>query len=192
MSNQGHTKRSPLLSKEERQEWNEQKKCRRRYLDTAEEDYQEEARERKVGKKEEEKKKNKDWENEKIEEGIRSSQKMSFERQNLIQRWDSSQIENEEEGEESWQEGDQMEEEQHLDDLIERRRMEGSSLKLDVMQKFPELVVNKRMSQGEQGKATKEKKKVPGWSFEEMKERPNIAAGGGYSRDEKMEKSKPQ
>ena len=100
---------------------------------------------------------------------------MSFERQNLIQRWDSSQIENEEEGEESWQEGDQMEEEQHLDDLIERRRMEGSSLKLDVMQKFPELVVNKRMSQGEQGKATKEKKKVPGWSFEEMKERPNIA-----------------
>ena len=69
-----------------------------------------------------------------------------------------------------------MEEEQHLDDLIERRRMEGSSLKLDVMQKFPELVVNKRMSQGEQGKATKEKKKVPGWSFEEMKERPNIAA----------------
>ena len=27
----------------------------------------------------------------------------------------------------------QWEEEQHLDDLIERRRMEGSSLKLDVM-----------------------------------------------------------
>ena len=38
------------------------KKCRRRCLDTAEEDYQEEARERKVGKKKEEKKKNKDWE----------------------------------------------------------------------------------------------------------------------------------
>ena len=31
------------------------------------------------------------------------------------------------------------------------------------------------MSQGEQGKATKEKKTVPGWSIEEMKERPNIA-----------------
>ena len=47
----------------------------------------------------------------------------------------------------------QWEEEQHLDDLIERRRrMEGSSLKLDVMQKVPELVV----SQGEKGKDTKE------------------------------------
>ena len=42
----------------------------------------------------------------------------------------------------------QWEEEQHLDDLIERRRMEGSSLKLDVMQKVPQLVVNERMSQG--------------------------------------------
>ena len=59
-----------------------------------------------------------------------------------------------------WQEGDQMtgqwEEEQHLDDLIERRRMEGSSLKLDVMPQVPELVVNKRMSQGAKGKDTKE------------------------------------
>ena len=51
--------------------------------------------------------------------------------------------------------------------------MEGSSLKLDVMQKVP--VVNKRMSQGEKGKDTKEKKKVPGWSTEEMKEQSNIA-----------------
>ena len=32
------------------------------------------------------------------------------------------------------------------------------------------------MSQGEKEKDTKEKKKVPGWSIEEMKERPNIAA----------------
>ena len=53
--------------------------------------------------------------------------------------------------------------------------MEGSSLKSDVMQKVPELVVNKRMSQGKNGKDTKEKKNVPGWSIEEMKERPNIA-----------------
>ena len=50
----------------------------------------------------------------------------------------------------------QWEEEQHVDDLIERRRMEGSSLKLDVMQQVPELVVNKRMSQGAKGKDTKE------------------------------------
>ena len=113
---------------------------------------------------------------------------MAFERQNPIQRWDSSRIENEEE-EESWQKDDQMaeqwEEKQHLDDLIERRRME-------VMQKVPDLVVNKRMSQGEKGKDTKEKKKVPGWSIEEMKERPNIHSGGGHGRDEKMEKSKPE
>ena len=44
-----------------------------------------------------------------------------------------------EEKEESWQEGDQMaekwEEEQHLEDIFERKRVEGSSLKLDVFQK---------------------------------------------------------
>ena len=62
-----------------------------------------------------------------------------------------------------------------MDDFIERRRMERSSLKLDVLQKVPELVVNRPMSQGEQEKDTKEKKKVPGWSIEEMKERRNIA-----------------
>ena len=69
----------------------------------------------------------------------------------------------------------QWEEEQHFDDLIERRRMEGSFLKLDVMQKVPELVASKRMSQGKKGKDTKEKTKVSGWSIEDMKERPNIA-----------------
>ena len=41
--------------------------------------------------------------------------------------------------------------------------------------KVPELVVNERMSQGEKEKDTKEKKKMPGRSIEEMKERPNIA-----------------
>ena len=101
------------------------------------------------GREEGEEREQRQEKNEKIEEGIRSSQRMSFERQNPRQRWDSSQIENEkeEEEEESWQEGDQMagqwEEEQHLD---------GSSLKLDVMQKVPKLVVNKRMSQGERVK----------------------------------------
>ena len=43
------------------------------------------------------------------------------------------------------------------------------------MQKVPELVVNERMSQGKRVNNPKEKKKVPGWSIEEMKERPNIA-----------------
>ena len=48
--------------------------------------------------------------------------------------------------EESWQEGDaeQWEEEQHLEYIVERRRMEGNSLELDVMQKLPELVVTER------------------------------------------------
>ena len=73
---------------------------------------------------------------EKIEEGIRSSQRMAFEGPNAIQRWDSSQIENQEERR---QEGDQVaeqwEEEQQPEDIIERRRMEGSSFKLDVIQK---------------------------------------------------------
>ena len=56
------------------------------------------------GREEEEgEKKTRTRKNEKAEEGSRSSEKMAFDRQNPIQRWDSSQIENEEE--ESWQEG---------------------------------------------------------------------------------------
>ena len=65
--------------------------------------------------------------------------------------------------------------EQHLEDSVERRRMEGSSLKLDVIQKVLGLVVNERMSQVERVKNPKEKKKVPRWSIEELKERTNIA-----------------
>ena len=66
-----------------------------------EEDCQEEARKRKVGKKEKKAKyEQRKEKHEKIVEGIRSSQKMAFERQKPIERWDSSQIENEE--------GDQM------------------------------------------------------------------------------------
>ena len=88
--------------------------------------------------------------NDTIEEVLRSSQRMAWEGHNPIQRWDCSQIQNEEE---SWQEGDRMakqpEEEQRLEDANRRRRMEGSSLKLAVIQKVPELVVNGRMSQGE-------------------------------------------
>ena len=53
--------------------------------------------------------------------------------------------------------------------------MEGSFLKLDVMQRIPGLVVTERMSQGDKVKTPKEKKKVPGWSIEEMKGRADIA-----------------
>ena len=122
--------------------------------------------------------------NEIIKEVIKGIQKMDVDKsveneskriggQDLMQRWDCSQIENEEE-EESWQEGDQMAEqwveEQHLEGIVERRRTEGSSLKLNAMQRVPELVVNERMSQGKRVKSLKEKKEVPGWSIEEMKE----------------------
>ena len=97
---------------------------------------------------------------------------------------DCSKIEHdEEEEEESWQEGDQIaeqwEEEQCLEDIVEIRRMEGSSLKLDVTRKVPELVVNERMSRGQRAKKAKAKEEVPGWSAEEMKERPNIAVEEG-------------
>ena len=64
---------------------------------------------------------------------------------------DCSQIEVAEE-EESGREGDQMvaqwEEEQKLEEIVERRRTEGSSFKLEVMQKVLELAVHERMSQG--------------------------------------------
>ena len=54
----------------------------------------------------------------------------------LMRSWDCSQMVNEEE-EERWREGDQMaaqwEEEQKLEEIVERRGSEGSSLKLEVM-----------------------------------------------------------
>ena len=140
----------------EKQEWNEQKLSRalpghnggRLPARSAEEKGREEGEE--CEKSEQGQKKN-----EIIEEGIGSSQRMALEGQNLC----CSQIENEEE--ESWQEGDQMteqlEEEQHLEDIVVRRRMKGSSLKLDVIQKVPELMVHERMSQSERVKKPKRK-----------------------------------
>ena len=47
--------------------------------------------------------------------------------------------------------------------------MEGSFLKLDVIQRILGLVVTERMSLGDKVKTQKEKKKVPGWSIKEMK-----------------------
>ena len=41
--------------------------------------------------------------------------------------------------------------------------------------KTPELVVHERMSKGKGANGTKEKKKVIGWSTEEMREKPNIS-----------------
>ena len=39
-----------------------------------------------------------------------------------------------------------------MEDTVERRRTEGSSLKLDAVQKVPELVVTELMSEGERVK----------------------------------------
>ena len=109
------------------------------------------------------------------QEDAKSAQRTDGQR--VKRKWDCSQIENEEE-EESWQEWDHMasqwDEEQKLGEILERRRMEGTSLQLDVMQKVPEKVVHERMSQGKGVKGLKEKK-VAGWSTAEMREKPNIA-----------------
>ena len=60
-----------------------------------------------------------------------------------------------------------------LEEIVERRRMEGSSLHLEVTQKVPELVVHERMSHGKGVKGPTEKNRIPGWSIEE---KPHIAA----------------
>ena len=96
--------------------------------------------------------------------------------------WDCSQIENEEKKEEEdWQEEDQMEvqwgEEQKLEDILERRRMEGDSSQLEVMQKVPGLVVHERMTKCKEVRGTQGKKKVKGWSTEEMKDQVNSRGG---------------
>ena len=56
--------------------------------------------------------------------------------QRVKQNWDCSQIENEEEEEEDdWQKENQMGRQWNEDEKLERRRMEGNSLQLEVMQK---------------------------------------------------------
>ena len=71
--------------------------------------------------------------------------------QSSMRCWDCSQIENEEE-EESWREGDQMaaqwDEEQKSEEILEQRKMEGSSLHLEAIRNVPEIVVHERMSRG--------------------------------------------
>ena len=49
-----------------------------------------------------------------------------------------------------------------LEEIVERRRMGGSSLQLEVTQKVSELVVHERMSKGEKVKCKQEKKRVKG------------------------------
>ena len=67
------------------------------------------------------------------------------------QNWDCSQIEKEDQMEVQWAEDEKLEE------SLEGRRTEGSSLQAEVMQKVPELVVRERMSQVEENKVRKRK-----------------------------------
>ena len=85
--------------------------------------------------------------------------------QSVRKSWDCSHIDNEKEDEEEdWQKEELVEvqwaEDEKLEKVLERRRMEGSSLQAEVTQKVLELVVHERMSQGGKVKGTKEKKKV--------------------------------
>ena len=91
------------------------------------------------------------------------------------QNLDCSQIENEEEEEEEDRRKEnqwtvQWAEDEKWEEIFERRRMEGSSLQVEVIHKVPGLVVHDRMSQGKEWKCTKEMKKVKGWCTEEMKD----------------------
>ena len=62
-----------------------------------------------------------------------------------------------------------------MEEILEQRVMEGSLLQFEVMRRVPKLVVHERMSQGQRVKGLKEKKKVSGWSMEEMKEKLSVA-----------------
>ena len=90
-------------------------------------------------------------------------------KQRVRQRWSCSQVEDEEG---VWQNEDRMEmqwaEKEKLATSFEQKWMEGFSLKTEAIQKVHELMVHERVCQVIDVKGTKEKKKVKGWSTEEM------------------------
>ena len=99
-----------------------------------------------------------------VHEDVKAKAQRTAER-SAKQNWNFSHIENETEGEEDdWENENQMDvqwdEDHKLDENLGRRRMEGSTLQVEVMQKAPELVVHERMTEGEEVKCTKEKRKV--------------------------------
>ena len=51
----------------------------------------------------------------------------------------------------------QWAEDEMLEEILERRRREGTSSQAEFMQKVPQLVVHERKSQGEKARTTKEK-----------------------------------
>ena len=98
--------------------------------------------------------------------------------QSVKQHWDCSQIENEEEEEEEgWQ--------KEFGTKKDGRKL---LLQVGVMQKVPELVVHARMSQGEEVRGTKEKKKVKGWPTEDTSDKAKESSGGRRRRNGEMER----
>ena len=66
----------------------------------------------------------------------------------------------------------QWDDDEKLEEILERRRMEGSSLQAEGMQKILELVVHERMFQDKKGERVR-RTEVKGWSTEEMKNKPS-------------------
>ena len=80
-----------------------------------------------------------------VKKWLRASRERQARRM-MPKNWNCSQIENEEEEEEDdWQKENQMavqwDEDEKSEKTLERRRMEGSSLQVEVMHKVPELLV---------------------------------------------------
>ena len=82
----------------------------------------------------------------------------------------------------------QWDDDEKLDETWERRRMEGSSLQLEVMQKVPELVHMNERPRVKKVNGTNEKKKVNGRSTEEMKGKAKHFFGRRHRRTEKIER----
>ena len=74
----------------------------------------------------------------------------------------------------------QWDEEQKLEEISERRRIEGESLKLEVMRKAPELGVHERMLQGKGVKGFKEKEKVSGMVYGRDEGKAKYCCGGRH------------
>ena len=99
-----------------------------------------------------------------VHEDVKANAQRTAER-SAKQNWDFSRIEKEtEEDEDDWEKEHQMEvqwcEDHKLDENLGRRRMEGSTLQVEIMQKAQELEVHERMTEGEEVKCTKEKRKL--------------------------------
>ena len=129
-----------------------------------------------------------------MDEGVKNNVKRPG-GQSLMRSWDCSQIGHTEKVE-SWRERDQMaaqwDEEQKLEENLERRRKEGSPVHFEFMQNVPQLFVHERMSHRIGVKRIKEKKKVSGWSMEEMKEELSVVEKEDAEEVKKVERSEPE